>query len=138
MHNPHPASSKVHPALTVLTVLAAAGLAYRIWRATTLGLAETLTCIGTAAFVIGACATGWRLHVDKIRAEQRAERAERKAERAEWEAARQRRDETLLDGDEDKALWDSVPALGNEHDTCAFGTNVHALNQYRRWQKEAG
>ncbi|AXH89374.1 hypothetical protein [Micromonospora aurantiaca] len=56
---------------------------------------------------------------------------------AQWEAAKARRQAEqaeLLDGDEDRALWASIPAAGSDEDTCAFtATNVIAINQYRSW-----
>ncbi|MEU5668924.1 hypothetical protein ABZ749_00875 [Micromonospora sp. NPDC047753] len=117
---------------TVLAVLAATGLGYRLWRASTVGAVELLTAAGTAVLVVGALGTGWAVHVRKVRAEQQAEREA-------WDAARLRRQENLLDGEEDRALWGSVSALGSDEDTCAFGINVAVLAQYRQaWRQQAG
>ncbi|MEU8371257.1 hypothetical protein [Micromonospora tulbaghiae] len=56
---------------------------------------------------------------------------------AQWEAAKARQQAEqaeLLDGDEDRALWASIPASGSDEDTCAFNaTNVVAINQFRSW-----
>jgi len=117
---------------TVLAALAATGLSYRIWRASTLGGVELLTAVGTAVLLIGALGTGWAMHIRTVRAQQQAERAA-------WVATSQRRQEMLLDGEEDRALWGSVPALGSDQDTCAFGTQVVVLDQHRRnWGRQAG
>ena len=113
-----------------LAVCATAALAYRIWRASDFGPIEALTSAGTGGLVAAACSTGWLIRVRNLRA---------RAESAEWQNARLRRAETLLDGDEDKELWDCVPPAGNNEDTCAFGTSVHVLSQYRqRWRQQAG
>ena len=109
--------------LTALSLAAAAALTFRIERASELGWLESATSVGTALLVSATFAAGWRIHARKLRA---------RAEAAEWETARLRRNETLLDGDEDQELWDSVPAAAtNMEDTCAFGTVVVPINRFR-------
>lgn len=91
-------------------------------------------------FIAGIGVAAWSSYRIRVfQAEVAKEAAESRAQVAELEAARLRRQETLLDGDEDQALWDSVPALGSENDTCAFGTQVVVLDQHRRtWGQQAG
>ncbi|MET8265913.1 hypothetical protein ABZU92_18195 [Micromonospora arida] len=91
-------------------------------------------------FIAGIGVAAWSSYrIRAHRAEVAAEAAEQRAQVAELEAARLRRQETLLDGDEDQALWDSVPAAGSQDDTCAFGTQVVVLDQRRHtWGQQAG
>lgn len=119
-------------ACTVLATLAAIGLSYRIWRASTLSAIDLITAVSTAVLTVGTLGAGWVMHIRKVRAEQRAERAA-------WATNIQRRQEVLLDGDEDRELWESTPVVGNDQDTCAFGTQVVVLDQHRReWGQQAG
>lgn len=96
--------------------------------------AVTLTTHGGAgvlvAFIASALIAAWGGYRIKAR------NLEQRAQSAEWEAARLRRDE-LLDDDADRELWDSIPAHPIDDDTCAFGLNVIAINQYSRYP-EAG
>jgi hypothetical protein len=110
--------------LTTLAVLAAVLVSYRLRRASELGMTDLLTSTGALVLLVGAMGSAWCLHVRKLRA---------RAEIAEWEAARARREDTLLDGEEDRALWDSIPAAASEidADTCGIGLNVVALDQRR-------
>lgn len=118
----------------LLVALRVADLAGAITLATVEGFA-VLT--GFLACGIAAAWCGYRIKARRLEAAKAA--AERRAKYAEWEAARLRRQETLLDGDEDRALWDSIPALGSEHDTCAFGKDVIVLAQRRHeWGQQAG
>ncbi|MEV1321926.1 hypothetical protein AB0J14_38260 [Micromonospora arborensis] len=101
---------------------------------------DPVTVAAMAPFIAGVIAAigcGYRI---KARQLERAKvAAEERAKYAEWDAARLRRQETLLDGDEDRELWASVPALGSDQDTCAFGTQVVVLDQRRRaWGQQAG
>jgi len=124
MHHTHHSRTRLRSARTAiiaLATLAVVAVAYRIRRAAEMSVADTLTSIGAATCLAGAICAAWRLHVRKLRAEQ-----------AEWLAARRRRQDTILDGDEDRQLWDSVPPKTIDEDTIAFGVNVVALNQYRR------
>ncbi|MFI2577670.1 hypothetical protein ACH5AJ_36355 [Streptomyces rochei] len=116
--------------LTTLFLLAAVGGVYRLTRASALGWYDLITSTSAGALLVGALTTGWAVHTRKLRA---------RAEAAEWETARLRREASLLDGEEDRALWDSVLAAGSDDDTCAFGPNVRMFNHYRQgWQQRAG
>ncbi|WP_327029681.1 hypothetical protein OG989_03945 [Micromonospora sp. NBC_01740] len=108
--------------LATLATLATVAVAYRLHRASELGTADLLSALTALLLLVGALVTGWRLQVRKLRA---------RAEAAEWEAKRLRRADQLLDGEEDRALWDSVPATGVDADTCGIDANVVALSRYR-------
>jgi high-affinity Fe2+/Pb2+ permease len=125
MHGTYRARGKLRWAsatLAVLATLAAAAVAYRLHRASELGTADLLTSLAALLLLVGAMSTAWRLQVRKLCA---------RAQAAEWEAKRARREDVLLDGDEDRALWDSVPAASVDDDTCGIDANVVALSRYR-------
>lgn len=125
MHGTFRARGKLRRAsatLTTLAIAAIAAVAYRLHRASELGTADLLSAITAALLLSGALITGWRLQVRKLRA---------RAEAAEWEAKRLRRADQLLDGEEDRALWDSVAPATVEDDTCGIGLNVVAIHRFR-------
>lgn len=112
-------------ARNTLAVIAVALLGYRIIRAAHVSTADAITSAITGVTLIGATALGYLAHVRTLR--DRAEQAEQKVV--------QLRD-NLLEGDEDRALWDSVEPASDDEDTCKFGLNVIAINQARL--KQAG
>lgn len=112
-------------ARNLFSVLAAALLGYRIIRAADVSVADAITSTITGLTLVGATATGAVVRLRELR--QRAEQAEQKVI--------QLRD-NLLEGDEDRALWDSVEPAADDEDTCKFGLNVIAINQARL--KQAG
>lgn len=100
-------------------VLAATLFGYRIIRAVLTGtLLDGITSVATGLALIAATGLGYVIHLRQLR--DRAERAEKKV--VELRAG-------LLEGDEDKALWDSVEPASNENaeDTYKFGLNVIAI-----------
>lgn len=122
-------TTKTVIAFAILTTCGLTALAYRIWRASHLGLLEALTSAGTGLLLIAAVAAGWTAHTRNLRV---------RVETAEWEAALAKRADTLLDGEEDRKLWESVEPAGNDEDTLTFGKNVVALVQKPQRQAKAG
>jgi type VI protein secretion system component VasK len=125
MHGTYRARGKLRWAsatLAVLGTLATVAVAYRLHRASELGTGDMLTSLAALLLLVGAMSTAWRLQVRKLRD---------RAQAAEWEAKRARREDVLLDGDEDRALWDSVPPASVNDDTCGIGLNVFAIHRYR-------
>lgn len=114
---------------TAITSAALAFLALSIWHPRI-----DLLSILSAAASIGGAAALWCVHYWV-----QAQKTARRAAAAERTVVELKRTVELLDGDEDRALWDSVPAAGSlEEDTCVFGKEVIALNQWRLRYPKAG
>ncbi|MGN9802094.1 hypothetical protein [Micromonospora sp. L32] len=88
-------------------------------------------------FVITVPAAAWaayQLRIRRILAEKQAAIAEKHAAEQRAVAAETRvvqLSEAVLSEEEDRALWDSIPAATSVEDTCAFGLKVVPINQYR-------
>ncbi|PWR08549.1 hypothetical protein DKT68_15135 [Micromonospora acroterricola] len=141
MHNPFNPDRTLRWARNASAVIAASIASLRVADAIdVILLPEVVSVAAIAPFiasVVTAVGCGYRIKARRLERDKAS--AEKRAKYAEWENVRLRRQETLLDGEEDKELWDSVPAASNMEDTCAFGTQVVVLDQRRRpWGQQAG